>query len=519
MLVKLGSTTATPDSTLYKACEYFVAERYDFGTACAHLRPHLNESDVAKHVTRVRQSDAKRRQEMLQKRNIDPKALSRPGVDKLPKRVFDRHAPPRRVWDLHANRVVPYWVASRHTWALSHAWVDDEHLQRVMTPINGYEWPVPMPKDADLNLIRIEMLNLGAEYIWLDVLCLRQEGRGINPRDRTSQEEWDYREALRNVEWNVDVPTIGCVYAEADEIVCYLSGLGLPLSFRAASDFDDDRCWFNRAWTLQETPRSPIIAGITCDDPMADERFMTEDMHRRLHKKLTSLRSVQGQQERTSIFDVLFQMRKRKSTKAVDKIAGLVYLLEASYIPTYHPDLCEEDAWATLVSVVHERFRATLFFLYRTPGNGSQVWRPSWDQVMEEILPAEGQPTFRHISSSNFKSSTYMAVYDGPRIDICTVRGLADESGRGEFDVKLDCGATYTFQIVADPGRPVDDGQYTLVGYVPPPNTAERILWVVGTIELGGYFKKMSVFCMANHRESMRIRSLHVCRNAKTWLL
>ncbi len=33
-----------------------------------------------------------------------------------------------------------------------------------------------MPKDANLDLIRIEMLNLGAEYAWLDVLCLRQEG-------------------------------------------------------------------------------------------------------------------------------------------------------------------------------------------------------------------------------------------------------------------------------------------------------------------------------------------------------
>ncbi len=44
------------------------------------------------------------------------------------------------------------------------------------TPINGHEWPVPMPSDADLDLIRIEMLNNGAEYVWLDVLCLRQKG-------------------------------------------------------------------------------------------------------------------------------------------------------------------------------------------------------------------------------------------------------------------------------------------------------------------------------------------------------
>ncbi len=70
-----------------------------------------------------------------------------------------------------------------------------------MTPINGYEWPVPMPKDANLDLIRIEMLNLGAEYAWLDVLCLRQEGgKGKH---------------LRVEEWKLDVPTyrmgvLGC---------------------------------------------------------------------------------------------------------------------------------------------------------------------------------------------------------------------------------------------------------------------------------------------------------------------
>ncbi len=46
----------------------------------------------------------------------------------------------------------------------------------VWTPINGHQWPVSIPKDADLNLIRIEMLNMGLEYVWLDVLCLRQKG-------------------------------------------------------------------------------------------------------------------------------------------------------------------------------------------------------------------------------------------------------------------------------------------------------------------------------------------------------
>ncbi len=54
--------------------------------------------------------------------------------------------------------------------------MDEEDRNDVQTPINNYEWPVPIPKDASLDFIRIEMLNLGAEYTWLDVLCLRQVG-------------------------------------------------------------------------------------------------------------------------------------------------------------------------------------------------------------------------------------------------------------------------------------------------------------------------------------------------------
>ncbi len=99
----------------------------------------------------------------------------------------------------------------------------------MMTPINGYEWSVPMPKDANLDLIRIEMLNLGAEYAWLDVLCLRQEG-GKN-------------EHLRIEEWKLDVPTIGWVYVAQADVVCYFNGLGRPLHL-TPDDFESDRSWF-----------------------------------------------------------------------------------------------------------------------------------------------------------------------------------------------------------------------------------------------------------------------------------
>ncbi len=86
-------------------------------------------------------------------------------------------------------------------------WVNEKDRVDVMTPINGYKCPVPMPRDANLDLIRIEMLNLGARYAWLDVLCLWQDGgKG---------------EHLHVEEWKLDVPTIGSVYRSAEEVVCY----------------------------------------------------------------------------------------------------------------------------------------------------------------------------------------------------------------------------------------------------------------------------------------------------------
>ncbi|KAK0476775.1 hypothetical protein IW261DRAFT_1490038 [Armillaria novae-zelandiae] len=78
------------------------------------------------------------------------------------------------------------------------------------------------------------MLNLGQEYTWLDIICLRQVG---GPG-----------ESLRAEEWKLDVPTIGKVYAH-EPSVCYLSGLGRPLTLKEG-DLESDRSWFRRAWTL-----------------------------------------------------------------------------------------------------------------------------------------------------------------------------------------------------------------------------------------------------------------------------
>ncbi len=86
--------------------------------------------------------------------------------------------PPRRIWDLYANRVIQSWVTPKEPRGISHAWVDEKDRVGVMTPINGNRWPVPMPKDADLDLIRIEMLNLEwSTRGWMCFVWGRRVGR------------------------------------------------------------------------------------------------------------------------------------------------------------------------------------------------------------------------------------------------------------------------------------------------------------------------------------------------------
>ncbi|PBK64857.1 hypothetical protein ARMSODRAFT_850645, partial [Armillaria solidipes] len=276
---------------------------------------------------------------------------------------------PRRVWDLYSNRVVPSWIACGRPTPISHAWVDEKDREDVRTPINGKEWPVPIPKDADLNLIRIEMLNVGAEYAWLDVLCLRQK------------EEGGPREDLRMEEWRLDVPTIGRVYKRA-EVVIYLSGLGRPLSLKDG-DLDSNRSWFRRAWTLQEVGDERIIAGDIPDGPMharqIDDGNYETALLTRFHEELPSLPSVERRPDH--IFAVLADMQKRVSTNAVDRVAGLTFLLRPYTIPAYHESETLEDAWMALVNAMDPKMRAHLLLEYPGVGLGCKKWRPTWDQV------------------------------------------------------------------------------------------------------------------------------------------
>ncbi|KAK0449083.1 uncharacterized protein EV420DRAFT_1708640 [Desarmillaria tabescens] len=241
-------------------------KNYDFGRAYGHLRPRWYTTDL-----RTIKTDFRILEEKDQKMREDAIRNSR---------TIQAQTPPCRVWDLYSNRIVPQWIIPDNTvpWAISHVWMDDR--RGVATPINRYRWPVPIPTDSSLECIRIEMLNLGAEYVWVDVLCLRQEGR-----------EGD-SEAQREKEWRLDVPTIGYVYRWAKMVVYYFSGLGRALS-DTAGDLESNRCWFKRAWTMQEISQYRIYAGGATDDFLvyaqaADE----EDKVGSFQEQIGSLKSL-----------------------------------------------------------------------------------------------------------------------------------------------------------------------------------------------------------------------------------
>ncbi len=511
-------------STL-KSC---IERDYDFGTAYASLRPYWFE-DASKHIVEDEHNDQQMRKQLLSNNKI-----------------VDGDAPPRRVWDLYANRVVPHWVVGKYPWAISHAWVNGKELTHVMTPINQHEWPVPIPKDANLDLIRIEMLNLGAEYVWLDVLCLRQ--RVHKKQEQKFRERGkDRREAnmLQLEESKVDVPTIGWVYHEAYEVVCYLSGLGRPLRL-TRDDLSNDRCWFNRAWTLQEINTAPINGGKT-DDPEPPI----------LNTQLEPLRFMRRV---GFVFDILSKMQTRKSTKPVHRVAGLVYLFYSEYIPIYQPKQDLEDAWTTLCNVTQDWFRADLFFFYPKPGDGKKFWRPSWNQLMGErerktLGRVSDNHTNRYIGAVQpSEEPVNFDSYMGPYIESGEVRGLShgaptsDESalkkllklGRrkshlkdraqktnvsaqknsrcGELCLKDSSGKMHTFKIIVDHTYLIPDGLYTLIGNTVSPSAPLGFVWVVGKTE-DGKFKKLSVFSMEDDQVGARLQRLEVIEDRRVLLI
>ncbi|KAK0453051.1 hypothetical protein EV421DRAFT_646886 [Armillaria borealis] len=486
----LGTSHTLDTPSVLSVLEDCIVKNYDFGTAYGHLRGVWNINicctikDNVDELRRHEEEDKEWRREALVGNNF----------------MQWRWTLPRRVWDLCSNRVVPWWICIGSEWdkwprPISHAWVDEKDRVDVWTPINGKEWPVPIPKDANLNLIRIEMLNLGVTYTWLDVLCLRQKG---GPR-----------EDLHTEEWKLDVPTIGDVYKWTRMVVIYLSGLGRPLSLKEG-DLESDRCWFRRAWTLQEVGHTRIIAGDTPDGPMHawpidyNGNYETK-MLTSLHKRL---KHMEGTTSSFRLFDALADMQNRVSTNPVDRVAGLAFCLQVQ-LCAYHESETLEDAWTAMVNTMDPYKRACMLFLYPGIGLGCKKWRPTWEQVMTEPLPADAGCRGFVYRDDEMDEDWYEGL---SVIKQGFVRGLNTGSAEGvdrcgELVVKGTLRMRrHTFNICVTHQVPIPEGVYTLLGGSKLWDPKEvREFWVVGRSLPDRRFEKLSVIRIPDEGERKRL--------------
>ncbi|KAK0211956.1 hypothetical protein IW262DRAFT_1485949 [Armillaria fumosa] len=451
---------------LYTILEDFIEKNYDFGMAYALLHPVWNTvkpSSIQDELRRREEEDREHRQKAL-----------------VGNRIVNTYLRPRRVWDLFSNRVVPSWITYKDPTPISHAWVDEKDRTDVWTPINGKEWPVPIPKDADLNLVRIEMLNLGAQYAWLDVLCLRQK------------EEGGSREDLRVEEWRLDVPTIGRVYKGLFvKVVIYLNGLGRPLRLKDG-DLDGDRNWFRRAWTIQEIGDRRVIAGDTPDGPMHAQQIdggnYETGLLARFHEELNSMERGAGY-----LFAILADMQKRVSTNPVDRVAGLAFPLQPRTIPAYHESETLEDAWTALVNAMVPYMRARFLLVYPGVGSGCRKWRPTWGQIMMEPLPEDVADLGAWVHHDD---ETDGDLFEGLCIEKGYVWGFntgSIEGGDryGKVVVHAD-GIVYRFKIHVTHQFPIPDNMYTLLGGDPLLSSQ----WAIGRRLPDQRFEKVSVIVM-----------------------
>jgi hypothetical protein len=338
----------------------------------------------------------------------------------------------------------------------------------VDTPINGHQWPVAIPIDTTLDRVRIELLNLGAEYVWLDVLCLRQEGEKEN-------------EKLRLEEWRLDVPTIGNVYRD-NIIVHYYSGLGRPFQI---GDLNSDRHWLNRAWTVQEVSSQSKTAGIVPDSPRLDGKGGYHPEVQRFSEMLAASHALSFQFKSENVFPVLEIMRRRAAVNELDKIAGLAYLLHPRTLPGYVLGQDPEVAWTRLLEAMGAKQRGILLFLYPAPGDGKFVWAPSWKQIKEMPLPETDGVDMAHGEVTYVEEAGREYRYLGHRIHKCIIEGLAvaDRVGRprrGTLTVTAG-GATHQFLVIARHQISIPEKQCTLIG------TMDYRHWVVGKFDDSGY--------------------------------
>jgi hypothetical protein len=432
-----------------------IARGYDFGRAYGMLRPAWS-ADF---------SGYQRRLEVLQNEDEKMRAAARQGDTIVTPRI-----PPRRVWDLRSNRVLPFWAIAdlecpdaidvntdstyrgnipSKLWAVSHAWMDKSNRQNVNTIINNHEWPAPIPTDTSLEHVRIELLNLGAEYVWLDVLCLRQEGdKSIEP--------------IRLAEWKLDVPTIGHVYQydRYQTVITYFNGLGRPFTMSPAI-ITGSLHWINRVWTLQETTPTWLPGGMTIS--LFDKAKHGEQVRPGLFEQVQRLCAVIALNP-PDVFAVIGAVQDRSYSNAVDRVGAVGYLLRLDTLPTYDPSEDPEGVWERLVYCLSDKHRTDMLVLYPLRGDAWARWAPSWYQLMQleppsvYKIPYAENEYLRATKDEDGKVTYYHYGYvmEDCRVHLTTKReGIIDITHNETL---------YHFKMAIDHSQPIGAGKYILVG-------------------------------------------------------
>lgn len=285
--------------------------------------------------------------------------------------IHDSEIHPRRVWDLFSNRVLPFhamlqgpYVGSKtmpaELWTVSHSWVEEGARVDVTTAINGRQWPVPVPCGTTLENVRIELLNLGAEYVWLDVLCLRQVD-----------------DATRQQEWALDIPTIGHIFQAKPygrPCLTYFNGLGLPLDTSRAA-CASPRHWFQRMWTLQETVPQWLPGGLTRRALYSVDETA---LFARLEVLWASIGNLKNGEH--AVTAVISAVGERHCTTELDRIAGLARCLQCTTLPVYTRTASLEDAWAVLRKHMPDDVRMAISAMYQSDAPFG-LW-PSWKSLL-----------------------------------------------------------------------------------------------------------------------------------------
>lgn len=153
-------------------------------------------------------------------------------------------------------------------------------------------------------------------------------------------------------QWSLDVATIGNVYRGKQKTVYCFSGLGWPFII---TNLNEERNWLLRAWTLQEV-RGLDVAIVGGRDPTRLPSFLAGENNIASFEKLTRELMKTIANGSSSIFSLLKAMRPRFAVHAMDKVAGLAYLMCDGRLPAYSTTEGVEEAWQIIIGAAKSQY-------------------------------------------------------------------------------------------------------------------------------------------------------------------